>query len=106
MPVIRVVEADGAEHFLNLDAGVSLMEGVVRNDIPGLVAECGGSASCGTCRVYVDEDWRDKLGEISDMEQGMLEMGEGLVPGVRLSCQIQITDALDGLSVRIPASQF
>ncbi len=82
------------------------MQGAVRHGIPGIVAECGGNCACGTCRVYIDEAWRAKTGEASEIEEATMEVREDPHPGKRLSCQIKVTEALDGLIVRMPPSQY
>lgn len=106
MPVIRFIEASGAEHCVDVDAGLSLMEGATRNGVPGILADCGGTCACGTCRVYVDAIWRRAAGEPSDIEAETIDAHEEPAAGTRLACQVTVTDALDGLTVRLPASQF
>jgi ferredoxin, 2Fe-2S len=106
--MIRVtyVEASGTQHTVEIAPGLSLMEGAVTNNVPGILADCGGACACGTCRVYVESAWRDKIGEPSDMEEAMLELYGDPTTGKRLACQIKIREALDGLVVRMPASQY
>jgi 2Fe-2S ferredoxin len=103
---ITYIEAGGGEHVLEVPAGLSVMQGAVRNGVLGIVAECGGNCACGTCRVYVDEAWRGRTGEASDIEAATMEIRDDLLPGQRLSCQIKVTEELDGLVVRMPESQF
>jgi ferredoxin, 2Fe-2S len=86
--------------------GASLMETAVRNGVAGIEAECGGSCSCATCHVYVDPQWREKVGEPDAMEADMLDMAYEVAPNSRLACQIRISPALDGLTVRLPARQI
>lgn len=105
MVKITYVEADGKRHLIEAKPGRSIMENAVKNSVPGILAECGGSCACATCRVYVDEAWRERLGEPSEIEQSMLEYSGDAAPGVRLSCQMLVTEALDGLIVHLPASQ-
>ena len=105
MAKITYIEFDGALHEVDVRAGLSVMEGAVRNNIPGIDADCGGACACATCHVYVDEAWRDRTGEASAMEESMLDFAENVQPNSRLSCQIKVTDALDGLVVRMPESQ-
>ena len=81
------------------------MEGAVKNRIRGIDADCGGACACATCHVYVDDNWREKTGKPSAMEESMLDFAESVEPNSRLSCQIKVTDALDGLIVRLPFSQ-
>ena len=82
------------------------MQGAVYNGIPGILADCGGSCACGTCRVYVDEAWREKTGIAAEVEEATLDMRDDPRPGKRLSCQINVTEALGGLIVHMPESQF
>jgi 2Fe-2S ferredoxin len=102
-PRATFVQADGEVMSVDIPEGISLMEGSVRNNLPGIIAECGGTCSCGTCHVYVDEQWRDRLHEAEFEEEDLLEFIEGRQPGSRLSCQIVMSDELDGLVVRVPA---
>jgi 2Fe-2S ferredoxin len=107
MTVVRLtyIEADGAETIVEARPGQSLMEAAVKNGVRGIAADCGGNAACGTCRIYPTETWRDRLGDIRRNERDMLEFTEDTAPGVRLACQIQISEDLDGLVVHLPASQ-
>ena len=105
MAKITYIENNGTEHTIEVKTGQSVMEGAVKNSIPGIDADCGGACACATCHVYVDEAWRDKTGAASAMEESMLDFAEGVEPNSRLSCQIKVTDALDGLIVRMPESQ-
>ena len=85
--------------------GLSVMEGAIRNNVPGIDADCGGACACATCHVYVDDAWREIVGGPSPMEEDMLDFGYDVRPNSRLSCQIKVTDELDGLVVRIPERQ-
>ncbi len=85
--------------------GSSVMENAVRYIVPGIEAECGGACACATCHVYVDDAWREKVGKPSPMEEDMLDFAFDVQPGSRLSCQIRVSDALDGLVVRVPERQ-
>ena len=105
MAKITYIEFDGTEHAAEVKPGQSVMEGAVKNNIPGIDADCGGACACATCHVYVDEAWRGAVGERSDMEESMLDFAENVADNSRLSCQIKVTDALDGLVVRMPESQ-
>ena len=105
MAKITYIEFNGAEHVVDVKNGLSVMEGAVKNNIPGIDADCGGACACATCHVYVDENWVDKTGSQSAMEESMLDFAENVEPNSRLSCQIKVTDALDGLIVRMPQSQ-
>lgn len=106
MPVVTYISADGAINEIEVASGSSVMQGAVDNMIDGIVAECGGSCSCATCHCYVDDAWVDKIPAPSEMEKDMLECVLEPEPNSRLSCQITVTDDLDGLVVRVPESQF
>jgi len=105
MPKITYVEFNGTEHPIEVKAGLTVMEGAVKHNVPGIDADCGGACACATCHVYVDAAWTDKVGSPSAMEESMLDFAENVEPNSRLSCQIKVTDALDGLVVRMPESQ-
>ena len=105
MAKITYIQFDGTETAVEVKPGLSVMEGAIKNNIPGIDADCGGACACATCHVYVDEAWRDKTGEPSAMEESMLDFAEEVQPNSRLSCQIRISDALDGLVVRLPENQ-
>ncbi|ATE65233.1 2Fe-2S ferredoxin [Rhizorhabdus dicambivorans] len=106
MTKVTFVESDGNVHELEVENGLTLMEAAVDNMIPGIDAECGGACACATCHVYVDAGWANKIGEIGQSETIMLEHAAHRKGNSRLSCQIVISDALDGLRVTIPESQF
>ena len=105
MAKITYIEHDGTEHIADVKPGLSVMEGAIRNNIPGIDADCGGACACATCHVYVREDWLEKTGTRSAMEESMLDFAEGVQDNSRLSCQIKVSDALDGLVVTMPESQ-
>ena len=105
MAKITYIEHTGAEHTLEVKNGQSVMEGAVKNNIPPIDADCGGACACATCHVYVDDAWTDKTGKASVMEESMLDFAQDLRPNSRLSCQIIVSDALDGLIVRMPENQ-
>ncbi|MFT4074938.1 MAG: 2Fe-2S iron-sulfur cluster-binding protein [Asticcacaulis sp.] len=105
MAKITYIEHDGKEHIIDVKPGQSVMEGAVKNNIPGIDADCGGACACATCHVYVDDAWADKTGKASVMEESMLDFANDLQPTSRLSCQIIVSDALDGLIVRMPENQ-
>ena len=105
MAKITYIEHDGTEHVIDVKPGLSVMEGAVKNNIPGIDADCGGACACATCHVYVDEAWAAKTGEKSAMEESMLDFAENVQDNSRLSCQIKVSDDLDGLVVRMPESQ-
>lgn len=105
MPKITYIEHSGAEHVVDVNPGFSVMEGAVKNGIPGIDADCGGACACATCHVYIDAAWADKVGGKSEMEESMLDFAQNVEANSRLSCQIEVSDALDGLIVRMPESQ-
>jgi 2Fe-2S ferredoxin len=105
MATITYIEFSGARHELDIPAGLSVMQGAVENNVRGILADCGGALSCATCHVYVDPDWLDNLGPKSEFEELLLEEVCDAQPNSRLSCQIKITESLDGLVVRLPAKQ-
>jgi 2Fe-2S ferredoxin len=105
MAKITYIEHDGEEHVIDVKPGLTVMEGAVKNNVPGIDADCGGACACATCHVYVDEAWLPKTGDKSAMEESMLDFAENVEPNSRLSCQIKVSDALDGLVVRLPESQ-
>ena len=106
MSKIKFIEFSGNEHSVEGIIGESLMEIALSNDVPGIEADCGGSCACGTCHVYIENDWLDKLEEKTDMENSMLEFTDNVNENSRLSCQIEFKDDLDGLEVRLPESQY
>jgi len=105
MPKITYIEHNGKEHVVDVPEGWSVMEGAVKNMIPGIDADCGGACACATCHVYVDPGWTDKTGSAEGMETSMLDFAEDVEENSRLSCQITVTPELDGLVVRMPRSQ-
>ena len=106
MVKITYIEFDGTEHAVDIPSGLSVMEGAINNNIPGIEAECGGMCSCATCHVYVDQTWTEATGSPADIEQGMLESTLDLQKTSRLCCQIEVGDDLDGLIVRMPEFQI
>ena len=105
MAKITFVEHNGKEHVVDAKSGLTVMEAAVKNNITGIDADCGGACACATCHVYVAQDWLAKTGTQSAMEESMLDFAENVEPNSRLSCQIKITDELDGLIVNLPESQ-
>jgi 2Fe-2S ferredoxin len=105
MPKIKYIEHNGKEHDVDVAVGLSVMEGAVKNLVPGIDADCGGACACATCHVHVDQAWLGKLAPKSDMEETMLDFAQELEPNSRLSCQIKVTPELDGFVVRMPKSQ-
>ena len=105
MAKITYIEFNGREHVVEAPTGWSVMEGAKKNGIPGIDADCGGGCSCGTCHVYVDPAWLDRVGPRTPIEEATIEFAEGVEPNSRLSCQIPVSEELDGLVVRMPESQ-
>ncbi len=105
MTRITFIEFNGTQHIVNVRPGLTVMQGAVKNNVPGIDAECGGACSCATCHVYVDPRWIDRIGERNDIEESMLEIVQNVEPNSRLSCQIKVTEELDGLVVRMPEDQ-
>lgn len=106
MPKITFTEPDGTEKIVDAEVGQTVMEAAVKAGVIGIEAECGGACACATCHVYVDESWRGPTGEPSEMEEDMLDFAFDIRPNSRLSCQIKVTEELDGLSVKVPEKQF
>ena len=105
MPNITYIENNGTSHTIDVPNGITVMEGAVQNNIPGIDADCGGGMACATCHVYVDENWIDKLEAKEDGEEDMLDMAFEPKSNSRLSCQLTVSDELDGLVVSIPLKQ-
>ena len=103
---ILFIDNDGAEHPVEVSPGNSVTQAAVSNGVPGIDADCGGSCSCATCHVYVNEEWLSKVGEVNPTEDAMLSLSTDRRENSRLSCQIQVTDELDGLIVTTPEFQF
>jgi 2Fe-2S ferredoxin len=101
MPKIRLIAASGETSEIDVTAGMTLMEAAVDNNIAGVVAECGGACACATCHVYIADDWLSKLPAMDDMEDAMLDSAMKRQAGSRLSCQIELTDELDGLTLTV-----
>jgi 2Fe-2S ferredoxin len=106
MARITYIEFDGTSHLVDVSSGMSVMEGAVSNNVPGIEAECGGACSCATCHVYVDQAWVEATGSPEHIEEDMIECAMDIQETSRLSCQIEVSDALDGLIVRLPELQI
>ena len=106
MAKITFIQPDGTQKTVESQPGMTVMEAAKINNVPGIEAECGGACACATCHVYVDEAWREKTGKPSEMEEDMLDFAFEVREESRLSCQIKVSDALDGLLVRVPDKQF
>ncbi|KQZ73775.1 2Fe-2S ferredoxin [Sphingopyxis sp. Root214] len=105
MAKIIFIEPDGTERAVDAQAGTSLMEAAVNNGVDGIEADCGGVCACATCHVYVAAEWLQAAGPRTDIEEAMLDLAHEPRDSSRLSCQVRVTDALDGLIVSIPESQ-
>jgi ferredoxin, 2Fe-2S len=105
MITLTFIDSEGTAREVQSEAGSTVMEAAVKNGIPGIVAECGGACACATCHVYIAEDWQDKVGPPSDMEEGMLDFAFDTRSNSRLSCQIRVRPELNGLVVHTPAFQ-
>ena len=105
MPKITFIEPSGEKKTVEGEVGSTVMEAAIKNLVPGIEAECGGACACATCHVYVDEAWIEKTGKAEPMEEDMLDFAFDVRPTSRLSCQIKVTEELDGLVVETPERQ-
>ena len=105
MAKITYIDFEGKSRTIEVENGLSVMEGAIQNDIPGIDADCGGSMACATCHVYVEENWLDKLPKAEDGEIDMIDMASEPKKNSRLSCQLIVSDELDGLLITTPAKQ-
>ena len=105
MPKITFIDKSGNSKTIDVENGLTVMEGAIQNDIPGIDADCGGGMACATCHVYIKEEWWDKLQAKEDGEEDMLDMAYEPNKFSRLSCQVIVSDELDGLVVSIPSKQ-
>ena len=105
MAAITYTDSKGTSRTVEGEDGSTVMETAIRHKVPEIVAECGGACACATCHVYVDEAWADKVGKASGMEEDMLDFAYDVKPTSRLSCQIKVTAALDGLHLTTPDRQ-
>ncbi len=105
MPRITFIDALGVSRAVEAETGATVMEAAIRNGVPGIDAECGGACACATCHVYVADDWVAATGKPEPMEEDMLDFAFDVRPNSRLSCQIRVTPALDGLTVTTPEKQ-
>ena len=106
MTKITFIQPDGTEQVVEAEPGMTVMEAARKAMVPGIEAECGGACACATCHVYVEDAWREKVGPPADMEEDMLDFAFDVRESSRLSCQIKVTEGLDGLIVRVPEKQF
>ena len=106
MPKITFIDFQGNRSDVDAKLGYSLMEAAVINDVDGIDADCGGACACATCHVYIDQAWVETTGTADELEAEMLEVAEEVKPNSRLSCQIKVTDQMDGMEVHMPESQY
>ncbi len=106
MITVTIIQHDGTQQEIDVNPGVSLMQAVVDNSVDGIIGECGGCCSCATCHCYIDPNWVDTVGAPDSLEQDMLGCVLEPKEESRLSCQVKLTEALDGLVVRLPESQY
>ena len=106
MAKIKYIEFNGEEHLVDVQNGLTVMEGAIKNKVPGIDADCGGACACATCHVYVNKEWLSKLPSKEDTEEDMLDFAFDVKENSRLSCQLTVTDELDGLIVDLPEKQF
>ncbi|MGP0092507.1 MAG: 2Fe-2S iron-sulfur cluster-binding protein [Xanthobacteraceae bacterium] len=105
MAKVTFIDAEGASRTVEAQVGSTVMETAIRNSVPGIDAECGGACACATCHVYVAPEWAEKTGKPAQMEEDMLDFAFEVRPNSRLSCQIKVSEALDGLVVTTPPKQ-
>ena len=105
MAKITYIEHSGKSHTIDVNNGLSVMEGAVENNIPGIDADCGGGMACATCHVYVKEEWFDRINKKTEGEDDMIDQAFEPKKNSRLSCQIQVSDVIDGLEVYLPEKQ-
>ena len=106
MPKIIYIENNGKSHSVEVAEGLTVMEGAVQNNIPGIDADCGGGMACATCHVYVKDEWFDKINKKSEGEDDMIDQAYEPKKSSRLSCQIQVSSDIDGLEVHLPEKQI
>jgi 2Fe-2S ferredoxin len=105
MAKITYIQPDGQAQTFDVPLGYSLMEGATHNDVAGIIAECGGACACATCKIFVDPAWAARVPQPGPLEQSMLDEDDAETQHLRLSCQLPVTDALDGLIVRVASQQ-
>ena len=105
MAKITYIEFNGTEHVIDVENGLSVMEGATQNMVPGIDGDCGGACACATCHVYVDESWLEKVGTPDPMEESMLDFAQERQENSRLSCQLKVSDEINGIVVRLPEFQ-
>lgn len=106
MITINYIQHDGTKHTVQVESGSSLMKGAMLNNVPGIIAECGGACACATCHVYIPSAWQSQLPTALATETDMLECANEIRDNSRLACQITLTPELDGIEVHLPSSQY
>lgn len=106
MPTITLIEFNGTSHSIDAEVGKSLMQNALDNAVPGIDADCGGACACGTCHVFMEGEWLQTSGQADPMEEAMLGMRPDRTDHSRLSCQIEVSDEMDGMVVRLPEYQM
>lgn len=106
MPEITYIEHNGTEHTVDIPEGTSLMEGAVRNMVPGIEGDCSGMCACATCHIYVPKNWQQQCPEIDELESSMLDFAFDVNEDSRLACQIEVTEELEGMTVKMPERQY
>ena len=106
MPKITLIEYNGQDHIIEAETGKSLMQNALDNMVPGIDADCGGACACGTCHCFIEETWGETTGEADPMEEAMLGMRPDRTESSRLSCQIEVSDDMNGMIVRLPEYQM
>lgn len=106
MPTLTYIEFDGTKHTIDAELGTSVMRGAIDHGVPGIDADCGGECSCATCHIIVNDEWMDVVGRPAEDEEAMLDLNPEREVNSRLSCQIEVSDALDGLVVKLPEFQM
>ncbi len=106
MPKITLIEFSGIQHSIEAEAGKSLMQNAMEHAVPGIDADCGGACACGTCHCFIAADWQQTAGDADSMEEAMLSMRPDRAANSRLSCRIEVSEALDGMVVQLPEFQM
>lgn len=106
MPTITLIEFNGREHIIDAESGKSLMQNALDNMVPGIDADCGGACACGTCHCFIQDEWQEATGSTDAMEDSMLGMRPDKSETSRLSCQIDVSEAMHGMAVRLPEFQM
>lgn len=106
MPKIIYIEVNGTEHEVEVPIGTTIMQGAVNHLVPGIEGDCGGLCACGTCHVYVPDEWKAVCDPSDELEQGMLEFAFDVDDSSRLSCQIEVSEEMEGMRIRMPGRQY